>query len=139
MKFLKMISLFALIGTTGFLASCGESENKASCGESENKLRVAYDEIIETYPSATAVVTIGADDSYITTDTNPYNFDDYYNASYVNICEQVVYKLGMPASTWQLMISTRAIDGTRTDTKNGVFASWTYHPDSGLSTIFTLE
>jgi len=130
MKFLKMISLFALIGTTGFLTSCGESENK---------LRVAYDEIIEAYPTATAVVTIGADDSYITTDTNPYNIPDYYNASYVNICEQVVYKLGMPASTWQLMISTRALDGTRTDTKNGVFASWTYHPNSGLRTTFTLE
>ena len=138
MKFLKVISLFALIGPTGILASCGESEN-ASSGENENKLRVAYNEIIEAYPTATFVVTIGADESYITTDTNPYNMSDYYNASYVSICEQVVYKLGMPASTWQLMISTRALDGTRTDTKNGVFASWTYHPDSGLRTTFTLE
>lgn len=130
MKFLRMISLFALIGATGFLASCGEKENK---------LRVAYDEIIETYPTATSIVTIGSDDSYITTDTNPYNIDDYYNPAYSNICEQVVYKLGMPASTWQLMISTRAIDGIRTDTKNGIFASWTYHPDKGLRTTFTIE
>ena len=130
MKFLKMISLFVLIGTTGFLASCGESENK---------LRVTYDKIIETYPTATSLVRIGPDDSYIKTDTNFYDLDDYYNPSYVDICEQVVYELGMPASTWQLMITTRAIDGIRTDTKNGVVASWTYHPDSGLETIFTLE
>lgn len=130
MKFTKIISLLALLGTTGFIASCGEKQNK---------LRVAYNQIIESYPTATIIVQIGYDDSYITTDTNPYDINDYFNASYVNICEQVVYAVGMPASTWQLMLSTRAIDGTRTDTKNGVSASWTYHPDTGLRTIFTLE
>jgi len=127
MKLLKIVWLASLIGVAGLATSCAE-----------NKIRNAYNEIIELYPTATSVLEIGSDDSYLTMDTNPFNLTSYYNATYITIAEQVVYKLGMPQSTWQLMLSTRALDGTRTDIKNGIFASWTYHPNNGLRATFTL-
>jgi hypothetical protein len=110
-----------------------------ACGV--NKLQSAYITVVEKYSeTATSLyLELGDDSSYLLVDKNPSNIDDYYRAVAFDIAEETVSALGMPSSTWQLMLSTRALDGTRTDSKNGVFASWTYHPDAGLRVIFTLE
>ena len=44
-------------------------------------------------------------------------------------------ELGFPGGTLARMDITRALDGMQTATGDGVVASWTYHPDQGLSIV----
>jgi hypothetical protein len=124
----KKTASLSLLFVSLFLHACGV-----------NKLQSAYQTVVEKYSEADFYLEMADDNSYLLVDTNPFNIDDYYSAVAIDIAEETVSALGMPSSTWQLMLSTRALDGTRTDTKNGVFASWTYHPDAGLRVLFTLE
>jgi hypothetical protein len=49
----------------------------------------------------------------------------------------VLAALDAPESVIAQMGSTRALDGTRDATWNGMTATWTYHPDDGLDLIIT--
>ena len=42
-----------------------------------------------------------------------------------------------PTTVIAQMDSTRALDGTRDATWDGMTATWTYHPDDGLDVILT--
>lgn len=44
-------------------------------------------------------------------------------------------KIGAPETALVKIEQTRALDGTRTDSWDGFEATWTYHPDSGLSLL----
>jgi len=44
--------------------------------------------------------------------------------------------LDMPDSVRSRISATRALDGRQTATWDGLSASWTYHPDSGLNMVF---
>lgn len=44
-------------------------------------------------------------------------------------------ELGVPEVTQQKMERTRALDGTQSDTWDGLQASWSYHPDSGINLL----
>lgn len=44
-------------------------------------------------------------------------------------------ELGVPEVTQQKIGRTRALDGTQTDTWDGMQASWSYHPDSGANVL----
>ncbi|MFJ2619212.1 hypothetical protein [Glutamicibacter sp. NPDC087344] len=44
-------------------------------------------------------------------------------------------ELGVPEVTQQKMSRTRALDGTQRDTWDGLQASWSYHPDSGINIL----
>lgn len=45
--------------------------------------------------------------------------------------------LGMPDSTWSIMEQTRALDGRQSESWDGIEASWSYHPDSGLDIVLS--
>jgi hypothetical protein len=49
----------------------------------------------------------------------------------------VLAALDVPESVIAQMDSTRALDGTRDATWDGMTATWTYHPDDGLDVIIT--
>ncbi len=49
----------------------------------------------------------------------------------------VLAVLDVPESVVAQMGSTRALDGTRDATWDGMTATWTYHPDDGLDVIIT--
>lgn len=51
----------------------------------------------------------------------------------------VLDKLAAPQSVLTKMGSTRSLDGRQADDWNGIEASWSYHPDSGLDVILELE
>ncbi len=44
-------------------------------------------------------------------------------------------ELGVPEVTQQKIGRTRALDGTQNDTWDGLQASWSYHPDSGVNVL----
>lgn len=53
--------------------------------------------------------------------------------------ECVMRQLDGPQSVQAAIMSTRALDGRQTATWDGIAASWTYHPDTGLDLILELE
>ena len=51
----------------------------------------------------------------------------------------VLSELGVPESVVVRIDQTRALDGTQTAEWDGIAASWTYHPDVGLSLVMEVE
>ena len=80
--------------------------------------------------------TISSDGSYMTIDTNPNDDDDYIDLTAYYTIESINEELGFPASTYEKMGETRALDGRQYDETSEVEASWTYHPDKGLEIIY---
>lgn len=83
--------------------------------------------------------TLASDGSYIEIDTNPFDIDDYYSASAVEYVKKANKECGFNDSLYTKMGKTRALDGTLTDENENVKVSWTYHPDHGLSVVYTLK
>lgn len=86
---------------------------------------------------------VGNDGSYLSIDTNPYNYDDgdyrYIFVAHAAI-ENVNKKIGLPDSVYDSMNHTSALMGRQSQTfeKLGVVVSWTYHPDNGLEVTYSL-
>lgn len=84
----------------------------------------------------------GSDGSYLSLDTNPYDWDDdgvaYYEA-YVAV-QNINAELNLPDSLIEDMGSTSSLDGKqeRTFSDVGVTVSWKYHPDKGLEVTYKL-
>jgi hypothetical protein len=53
--------------------------------------------------------------------------------------EEYLDAIGFPLSVYRRMGQTRALDGTQEAESNGVRVTWTYHPDDGLSAVFSAE
>jgi hypothetical protein len=54
--------------------------------------------------------------------------------------ENYMARLDMPAEAIaSRMGQTRALDGTQEDEANGIRVTWNYHPDDGLSAVFSVE
>lgn len=53
--------------------------------------------------------------------------------------ECVLNQLERPEAVWASIMSTRALDGRQTADWDGIEASWTYHPDTGLDLILELD
>ncbi|MCW3817887.1 hypothetical protein ONA91_25895 [Micromonospora sp. DR5-3] len=47
-------------------------------------------------------------------------------------------ELKMPDSVKQEVLATRALDGRQSGDWDGIHASWSYHPDSGLQMVITV-
>ena len=77
-------------------------------------------------------------DDYLKIDTNPFDYDDdglAYIAAYYAI-EDVNRELGLPSSLFDEMGETRGIDGTQSYSYNGIYVTWSYHPDEGLEVTY---
>lgn len=128
----------ALAFTACAAGNAGDDDTQDPPAPQKTRLQQAYDEVYAQYPAATSCYEIGSDGSYIEVDTNPFNIDDYYNATYVDVLKAFNSELGVPDYVYQLMITTTAMQGRQTETVNGLTISWTYHPDNGLAVIYRL-
>jgi len=59
-----------------------------------------------------------------------------YNLEWV---EAYLEATGFPSATIDRMGQTRALDGTLEAQGDDVSATWTYHPDDGLSIVFSVD
>lgn len=129
-KLLSILLIFCAM--TICLVACGDDSDSGGYYEPPITLSsVYYDNDCES-PYA----TLGA--SYITIDTNPYNYDSDSSSStkYASAALSKIQALnsdfGFPDYVYQDMISTRALDGKQSYTGSRFSAQWTYHPDNGL-------
>ena len=81
--------------------------------------------------------TLGYDNSYLTIDTNPSDYDDYQDEDAFVGLAGTISLLNLPDSLAQKMGQTRALDGMQRETYGDIEVSWTYHPDSGLEVMFS--
>ena len=144
------ISIIICLTSVFGLAACSTADNSIQRPSTEDtdtqqpvtdkyaRLRQAYDKVKLQYSSATLCYEIGDDGSYIEVDTNPLDFDDFYNPTYTKVIEAFNEELGVPDYVYKLMITTTALQGRQTETVNGLIISWTYHPDNGLELIYRL-
>lgn len=144
------ISIIICLTSVFGLAACSTADNSIQRPSTEDtdtqqpvtdkyaRLQQAYDKVKLQYSSATLCYEIGDDGSYIEVDTNPLDFDDFYNPTYTKVIEAFNEELGVPDYVYKLMITTTALQGRQTETVNGLIISWTYHPDNGLEVIYRL-
>ena len=140
--FCGLITAFTAVATTMTACSSGNSTTPSTTDPPftiNTRLERAYDTVSAKYPNDTSCYKIGYDNSYIEVDTNPYNLDNYYNPTYLDILEAFNSALNVPDYIYQLMISTTAMQGRQTETVNGLTISWTYHPDNGLEVLYRME
>lgn len=84
--------------------------------------------------------TLGADGSYLSIDTNPYNSDDYtVYAAYFAI-EDIHAAMGLNESLLHDMGETTWSMGKQEESYEdlGLIVTWTYHPDKGLEITYKL-
>ena len=83
----------------------------------------------------------GSDGSYLSIDTNPYDWDDdglaYVEAYYA--IEDINNALGLPSSLMNDMGETTGADGKQTETFGDITVSWKYHPDKGLEVTYKVS
>ena len=87
--------------------------------------------------------SLGSDKSYLSVDSNPYDYDDgdyRYTSVVCDAIEKVNKALGLPDSLYEEMLQTTWSMGKQSETydKVGVTISWTYHPDKGLEVTYKL-
>lgn len=94
-----------------------------------------FKSIYDTYCSS-AYATVGADGSYLSIDTNPYDIDDYTESGSIQAIISVNTALGLPDYVLDDMSSTTAMMGRQTAAFDDVTVSWSYHPDRGLEVTY---
>lgn len=83
----------------------------------------------------------GSDGSYLSIDTNPYDWDDdglAYPEAYYAI-ENVNNALGLPSSLLNEMGETTGADGKQSETFGDITVTWKYHPDKGLEVTYKVR
>ena len=106
------------------------------------KSNVDFEKLYDDYCSYTWA-TLGSDKSYLSVDTNPYNYydGDYRYFSVVNDAIVKIHKaLNLPDSLYEDMNHTTWSMGKQSETFNdiGLLVTWTYHPDKGLEVTYKL-
>lgn len=83
---------------------------------------------------------VGSDNSYLSIDDNPYDYEDYYIGAADVAIEKINRALGLPDSLYEEMLQTTWSMGKQNETYTsiGVTVSWTYHPDKGLEVTYKL-
>jgi hypothetical protein len=125
--------------TIGVVASADDPESSDGVAASGDQTRLEA-----SREECGLLVSAGArlgDDGH-TLALNMRGEDDYTNSNAQLpmadiIC--VLTALDMPDSTFDLMSQTRSLDGIQSDNWDGLEASWSYHPDSGLDIVLTEE
>ena len=139
----KIISILLITVTLVFtLTACGldlfddndsnNNDNSSNKSEPVVTLSSAYYSCGCEYPYA----SLG--DSYITVDTNPYDYDSEsssstkYASSALSAIQKLNSEFGFPSYVYEDMKTTRALDGRQNYSNSNFTVAWTYHPDSGL-------
>lgn len=134
-----IVATILIIVLSVLLCACDDnSNNNSNHGNSKsNPLNTAYDTLYKEF-GWNSCYTLGSDKSYLQVDTNPYDIDDYYNATYLEILKSAITALKLPDYIYQRMLKTTAMQGRQEVTANGITVSWTYHPNKGLEAMFTI-
>ena len=134
-----IVATILIIVLSLLLCACDDnSNNNSNHGNSKsNPLNTAYDTLYKEF-GWNSCYTLGSDKSYLQVDTNPYDIDDYYNATYLEILKSAITALKLPDYIYQRMLKTTAMQGRQEVTTNGITVSWTYHPNKGLEAMFTI-
>ena len=134
-----IVATILIIVLSLLLCACDDnSNNNSNHGNSKsNPLNTAYDSLYKEF-GWNSCYTLGSDKSYLQVDTNPYDIDDYYNDTYLQILKSAITALKLPDYIYQRMLKTTAMQGRQDVTVNGINVSWTYHPDKGLEAMFTI-
>lgn len=134
-----IVATILIIVLSLLLCACDDnSNNNSNHGNSKsNPLNTAYDTLYKEF-GWNSCYTLGSDKSYLQVDTNPYDIDDYYNATYLQILKSAITALKLPDYIYQRMLKTTAMQGRQDVTVNGINVSWTYHPNKGLEAMFTI-
>lgn len=134
-----IVATILIIVLSLLLCACDDnSNNNSNHGNSKsNPLNTAYDTLYKEF-GWNPCYTLGSDKSYLQVDTNPYDIDDYYNATYLEILKSAITALKLPDYIYQRMLKTTAMQGRQEVTANGITVSWTYHPNKGLEAMFTI-
>lgn len=134
-----IVATILIIVLSLLLCACDDnSNNNSNHGNSKsNPLNTAYDTLYKEF-GWNSCYTLGSDKSYLQVDTNPYDIDDYYNATYLEILKSAITALKLPDYIYQRVLKTTAMQGRQEVTANGITVSWTYHPNKGLEAMFTI-
>ena len=103
------------------------------------KTKIDFKSIYDEYCVA-KWASVGSDNSYLSIDDNPYDYDDYYIDAADAAIEKINRALGLPDSLYEEMLQTTWSMGKQNETYTsiGVTVSWTYHPDKGLEVTYKL-
>ena len=126
-------------GTCTITAQCGDCTEKINI---TIKTKINFEKLYDDFCSSTWA-TLGNDKSYLSVDTNPYDYDDgdYRYFSVVNDAIEKIHKaLNLPDSLYEDMNHTTWSMGKQTETfaDIGLLVTWTYHPDKGLEVTYKL-
>lgn len=126
-------------GTCTITAQSGDQTDTITVTVKSN---VDFEKLYDDYCSYTWA-TLGSDKSYLSVDTNPYDYDDgdYRYFSVVNDAIKKIHKaLNLPDSLYEDMNHTTWSMGKQSETFNdiGLLVTWTYHPDKGLEVTYKL-
>lgn len=134
-----VVLIVAVVALVCVLAAC-DNDDHASSGSvaSANAIEKAYNKLASKYGASDmrAAVDIGDDKSYVSIDSNPYNIDDYYNATYVSMIKSFNEYLNLPDYVYEEMLHTSSADGVRSETVGKITVVWKYHPDKGLEATY---
>lgn len=82
---------------------------------------------------------IAEDGSYLSVDTNPFDFDDHTEYEAYEAIVSINEELELPSSVLNRMNQTRSMDGIQSYSTDTLDVTWTYHPDNGLEVNYTLK
>jgi hypothetical protein len=119
-------------------AAAEEAEAEAIAAEEQARMAVLGDALDLCGISATGTPGIELGDGGTTLVVDHKGEDDYTGATTVDLfC--IISALEAPSSVTSHMQQTTSMDGRQTETWNGITVSWSYHPDRGMDSVFTVE
>ena len=126
-------------GTCTITAKSGDQTETISVTVKSN---IDFEKLYDDYCNSTWA-TLGSDKSYLSLDTNPYDYDDgdyRYNSTVLNAVKKIHKALNLPDSLYEDMMQTSWSMGKQEETFEsvGVKVTWTYHPDKGMEVTYKL-
>jgi hypothetical protein len=126
-------------GTCTITAKSGEQSETIKVTVKSN---VNFEKLYDDYCNSTWA-TLGSDKSYLSLDTNPYNYEDgdyRYSSTVLDAVKKIHKALNLPDSLYEDMMQTSWGMGKQEETFEniGVKVTWTYHPDKGMEVTYKL-
>lgn len=89
---------------------------------------------------------VGDDGTWMSFDSNPYDYDEDYSSLFaaettavVTNLPGVLSDLGFNGSVYEKMLHTNSLQGRQEASSDVATVSWTYHPDYGLQVMFEVK
>lgn len=103
------------------------------------KNQINFTELYEEYCESTWA-EVGDDGSYLSIDTNPFDYKGIANFEAYTAIENVNEALDLPDSLLADMKQTTGLMGIQTEEFDdiGIVVKWNYHPDKGLEVTYKL-